>query len=184
MTSLLRRSLLAVTVAMVATGVHHVFRLGTAVLPAAIGLSLVPSLLAAVYRRRSSRWLLAAYLLYNVLVVWWFGVVDGFLDHVLKVAGMSNLTFLPGGDQDVVPTAYRLWSPQATAAFYEGTGVLTAAAGAFAAYYAWRLMWQVLRERSAAQRTLGNEASRVRSVPSTPSLNCEDVTSSQTSDEP
>lgn len=154
MTQLLRRSLIAVTVAMLGTGVHHVFRLGTSVLPAAIGLSLVPSVLVALYRWRSSRWLLAAYLLYNVLVVWWFGVVDGFLDHVLKATGISNLTFLPGGDQDVVPTAYRLWSPHATSVFYEGTGVLTAAASAFAAYYAWRLTSQMLRQRRAAQQGL------------------------------
>ncbi|MFC7245274.1 hypothetical protein ACFQO7_22605 [Catellatospora aurea] len=156
MTRVLRRSLVAVTVAMVATGVHHVFRLGTAVLPAAIGLSLVPLVLVALYRWRTSWWLLAAYLLYNVLVVWWFGVVDGFLDHVLKAAGLSNLTFLPGSDQDVVPTVYRLWSPQATSVFYEGTGVLTAAASAFAAYYAWRLTSQLLRQRRANhQQTLG-----------------------------
>ncbi len=130
---------------MVATGVHHVFRLGTGALPAAIGLCLLPSVLVAVYRWRSSRWLLGGYLLLNMLVVWWFGVVDGFLDHVLKAAGLSNLTFLPGGDQDVVPTVYQLWSPQATQVFYEGTGVLTAVASAFTTYYGWRLASQLFR---------------------------------------
>ncbi len=139
MNRLLGRSQAAVTAAMIATGVHHVFRLGTGVLLAAITLALVPTLLAAAYRWRANRWVLVAYLIYNAFVIWSFGVVDGFLDHGLKAMGLSNLTFLPGGDQQQVPTVFALWSPQATELFYEGTGVLTAVASGFAVFYAWRI---------------------------------------------
>ncbi|MBU1306419.1 MAG: hypothetical protein KKF33_12990 [Alphaproteobacteria bacterium] len=59
--------------------------------------------------------------------MFWFGFLDGFLDHVVKAAGLDNITFLPGSEANVVATAMTLWSEETSAAFYEGTGVLSAA---------------------------------------------------------
>lgn len=109
-----------------ATGVHHVFRLGPAlIVPSLIGLAL-PALLFAYYRRTGFRPLLWLYAGYAALVVFWFGFLDGFLDHVAKAAGLDNITFLPGSEAEVVSTAFSLWSQTATTAFYEGTGILSA----------------------------------------------------------
>lgn len=47
-------------------------------------------------------------------------------DHVAKAAGLENVTLLPGSEAEVVATAMQLWSQEASTAFYEGTGILSA----------------------------------------------------------
>ena len=119
-------SIVSLVATLVATGVHHIFRLG-------IGLT-VPTLIAvalaialwALYRKSRKLALLAAYGVFTALVVFWFGFLDGFLDHAVKAAGFDNITFLPGGEAEVVATAMQLWSKEASTAFYEGTGILSA----------------------------------------------------------
>lgn len=119
-------SIASLVATLVATGVHHVFRLG-------IGLT-VPTLIAvalavvlwALYSRTRKLALLATYGVFTALVVFWFGFLDGFLDHVVKAAGLDNVTFLPGSEAEIVATAMQLWSQEATTAFYEGTGILSA----------------------------------------------------------
>ena len=86
----------------------------------------VPIVLWALHERTGKPVLLWAYGAYAALIVFWFGFLDGFLDHVAKAAGMENTTFLPGGDEAIVGTAMQLWSQPATTAFYEGTGILSA----------------------------------------------------------
>ena len=71
-------------------------------------------------------------------------MIDGFLDHVLKALGLSHLTFLPGGDAEVVQTIFSLWSPQAGNIFYEGTGILTFVGSVFATLY----LFQFIRRLS------------------------------------
>ncbi|HXD11276.1 MAG TPA: hypothetical protein VN653_14515, partial [Anaerolineales bacterium] len=75
------------------------------------------------------------YSLFSTLMFLWFGVIDGFLDHVFKAIGLQNTTFLPGGEAEVVQTALALWSPAAGNIFYESTGVLTFVVGVFAMGY-------------------------------------------------
>jgi hypothetical protein len=119
-------SIVSLVTTLVATGVHHIFRLG-------IGLA-VPTLIAFVlaialwglYSKTRRLTLLAAYGVFTALVVFWFGFLDGFLDHVVKAAGLENITFLAGGEADIVPTVMQLWSQEASTAFYEGTGILSA----------------------------------------------------------
>jgi len=119
-------SLATLVATLLATGIHHIFRLGPAlILPTAIGLA-VPIVLWALYARSGKPALLWAYGAYAGLVVFWFGFLDGFLDHVVKAAGLENITFLPGSEEAVVGTAMQLWSQSASAAFYEGTGILSA----------------------------------------------------------
>lgn len=120
-------SLTALVATLVATGIHHIFRLGSAlILPTVIGVA-VPVVLWLLHARTGKPALLWAYAAYAALVVFWFGFLDGFLDHVAKAAGMENVTFLPGSEEEIVATAMQLWSPSATTAFYEGTGILSAA---------------------------------------------------------
>ena len=119
-------SLSALLATIAATGVHHVFRLGPLVIvPALIGFVL-PVVLWTLYRRTARHSLFAAYAVYSGLIVFWFGFLDGFLDHAMKAMGLENTTFLPGSEASVIATAYTLWSQAATTAFYEGTGLLSA----------------------------------------------------------
>lgn len=152
---LIRLSLISTTVTAVATSVHHVYRLGLEFLAPAIILVAVPYALIGWFRSSASRTALWSYVLLNGLVFLWFGFVDGFLDHVLKALGLQNMTFLPGGDEDVVETVFSLWSPAAGEALYEGTGVLTFAASLIAVYYCYRLV-------RASRSILGRPAERAR----------------------
>jgi hypothetical protein len=119
-------SLGALVAALLATGIHHIFRLGPGlILPTTVGVA-VPVVLWVLYARSGKPALLWAYSAYAALVVFWFGFLDGFLDHVVKAAGLDNITFLPGSEEAVVETAMQLWSQSASTAFYEGTGILSA----------------------------------------------------------
>lgn len=119
-------SIITLVTTLLATGSHHIVRLGLGlVMPVLVGLALA-IVLWALYAKTQRLALLAAYGVFTALVVFWFGFLDGFLDHVLKAAGLDNVTFLPGGEAEVVATAMQLWSQEATTAFYEGTGILSA----------------------------------------------------------
>jgi len=137
---LARLSMIATMATMTVTIVHHVFRLGFEVLAPGVGLIAGLAAFLLWFHRTGNRIALWVYALLTGLVVVWFGIIDGFLDHVLKAVGLANTTFLPGGDAEVVPTVYSLWSPQASVFFYEGTGVLTFLASVFAAYFAYQLL--------------------------------------------
>lgn len=109
-----------------ATGVHHVLRLGPMlIMPSVIAL-LLPIALMLLWRRTGRGTLLVGYAVFAAMIVLWFGVLDGFLDHVLKGVGLDNLTFLPGSEAPLVATYYALWSQDATTFAYEATGALTA----------------------------------------------------------
>lgn len=119
-------SIVTLNATLLATGIHHIFRLGVGLLaPTLIGLVLATALWLVYSKSRRSS-LLVAYGVFTALVVFWFGFLDGFLDHVAKAAGLDNVTFLPGGEADVVATVMQLWSQDASTAFYEGTGILSA----------------------------------------------------------
>lgn len=136
----LKYSFAAIVTASVATTIHHVFRLGLHVLPMFAIVSLMPVAAFFLYRRSGQRLYLYGYGLANSFIFAWFGFVDGFLDHVLKALGIQNVTFLEGSSVPVVETVYSLWSPEASNAFYEGTGIITFIASAVAIYYTYRLL--------------------------------------------
>lgn len=89
-------SLAMLVATLITTGVHHIFRLGPGlILPSALGVA-IPVVLWVLYARTGQSELLWTYAAYAALVVFWFGFLDGFLDHVAKAAGLDNITFLPG----------------------------------------------------------------------------------------
>ena len=135
-----RLSLVSLTAAVVVASVHHVYRLGPAVLLPAVIVTVLPYLLLRRYRVRGSRLALWSYTGLTALTFLWFGLIDGFLDHVLKALGLQHTTLLPGGEATVVPTAFSLWSPEAGNLFYEGTGILEFALSAIAVYHCYRLL--------------------------------------------
>ena len=143
-----RLALISLTAAAAVASVHHVYRLGPEVLIPAVIITVLPYLLLRHYRSSGSRLALWSYAGLTASIFIWFGIVDGFLDHVLKALGLQHTTLLPGGEATVVPTAYSLWSPQAGNLFYEGTGILEFALGAIAIYHGYRLL------RSQAKRTV------------------------------
>ena len=118
-------SLLSIMLTATATATHHVYRDGLGQLFLWLLIIVLPYTVMHWFTRSGKPWLVWTYVLYNVVVITQFGVVDGFLDHTLKALGFPHLTFLPGGDADVVKTVFALWSPYAGNVFYEGTGVLT-----------------------------------------------------------
>ena len=119
-------SIVSVVALLVTTGIHHIFRLGIELtIPTLIAIVLAIALWA-LYSKTRKLALLAAYGVFTALVVFSFGFLDGFLDHVVKAAGLDNITFLPGSEAEIVATAMQLWSQEASSAFYEGTGILSA----------------------------------------------------------
>jgi hypothetical protein len=119
-------SLAALVATLATTGVHHIFRLGWGLAVPTLIAIVLAVVLWALYARTRRLALLAAYGVFTALVVFWFGFLDGFLDHAVKAAGLDNITFLPGSEAEVVATVMHLWSQEASTAFYEGTGVLSA----------------------------------------------------------
>jgi hypothetical protein len=135
------KSLIFATSAGLLTTIHHVYRLGLGLLPVFFILTLaLPVGLLWLFRRNSSRWVLGAYGLLNFLIFLWFGFFDGFLDHVFKLLGLNNITFLAGSDAEIVETVFHLWSVEAGHWFYELTGALTFIVSLLALYYTVRFI--------------------------------------------
>ncbi len=143
-----RLSLISITLTALITTIHHVFRDGLGLLVPGGILILLPYVLMRWITRTGNKWAVWIYGLYNVLIIVQFGVIDGFLDHVLKALGFSHLTFLPGGDAEVVKTFFSLWSPQAGNIFYEGTGILTFVGSFFATLYLYQFIRALSRSTS------------------------------------
>jgi len=135
-----RLSWVWITIMMVITSIHHVFRLGYELVPLTIGLTVLPYVLMRWYASTRNTAVMKTYSVYITLMFIWFGFIDGFMDHVVKAIGLQNTTFLPGGEAEVVQTALSLWSPQAGDFFYEGTGILASIAGFIAIYYLARMI--------------------------------------------
>ncbi len=130
-----RLSLISITLTAIITTAHHVFRDGLGLLVPGVIIILLPYVLMRWFKQTGNKWPVWIYGLYNVLIVVQLGVIDGFLDHVLKALGFSHLTFLPGGDAEIVQTVFSLWSPHAGNIFYEATGILTFVGSVFATLY-------------------------------------------------
>lgn len=135
-----RYALAAITAAGLMTTIHHVYRLGLEVLIPFTIITLLPFLMLYLHQRLNRRWLAWGFGAVNTFIFIWFGFVDGFLDHVLKVLGFQNVTFLEGSDAEIVETVFSLWSPEAGYAFYEGTGVITFVLSVAAMYYTYRML--------------------------------------------
>jgi len=125
-------SLVSITLAGIITSAHHLYRLGFEVLIPALVIVFVPYLLMRWYRRSGSKLALWFYGVLNVLVISWFGVIDGFADHVVKAFGRYILTPLTG---ESVKIGSMILPPYEGDFFYEITGILTFIASAFATYY-------------------------------------------------
>ena len=135
-----RLALVSITLMMVVTSVHHVFRLGFGFLVPAMILTALPYALIRWYANSKNETILKSYSLFSALMFIWFGFIDGFMDHVFKAVGLQNTTFLPGGEAEVVKTVISLWSPEAGNIFYEGTGALTFIVGTIAMGYLIRMI--------------------------------------------
>ena len=142
-----RWSVLSIMLTATASAVHHVYRDGLGQLVLWVLIVVLPYTLMRWFTHSGKQWLVWAYVLYNVVVITQFGVVDGFLDHTFKAFGLPHLTLLPGGEAEVVKTVFSLWSPQAGNIFYEGTGVLTFIGSVFATVSLYRFIRTLRRHR-------------------------------------
>ena len=152
-------SLISLTAAAAVASVHHVYRLGPEVLLPAVIITVLPYPLLRHYRSSGSRLAAGSYAGLAALIFVWFGLIDGFLDHVLKALGLQHTTLLPGGDAAVVPTAFSLWSPEAGNLFYEATGVLEFALSVIAIYHCYRLLRPSRTERTVKTAQTGARTS-------------------------
>ena len=153
-------SLISLTAAAAVASVHHVYRLGPEVLVPAVIITVLPYLLLRHYRSSGNRLAAGSYAGLAALIFLWFGLIDGFLDHVLKALGLQHTTtLLPGGDATVVPTAFSLWSPEAGNLFYEATGVLEFALSVIAIYHCYRLFRPSRTERTVKTAQTGARTS-------------------------
>ena len=145
-------SLLSIMLTVTASAAHHVYRDGLRDIVLWVLMIFFPYALMRWFTHSGKQWLAWAYVLYNVMIITQFGVVDGFLDHTLKAFGLPHLTLLPGGEAEVVKTVFSLWSPQAGNIFYEATGVLTFIGSVVATVSLYRFI-RTLRRPSGTRAT-------------------------------
>src|SRR5436190_7069913 len=105
-------SLASITLTALITSIHHVYRLGFEVLVPFAIVALLPYLLMRWFKHTGNKAALWVYVLLTASIFLWFGFIDGFLDHVIKALGFQHITFLPGGEAQVVKTVLSLWSPE------------------------------------------------------------------------
>lgn len=125
-------SVITITLTGILTSIHHLYRFGFEVIvPEAIVIAL-PYLLMRWFWR-GGRWLaFAAYGIFSALIILWFGISDGLLDHTVKLLGGTPIHFLPE-------------APIVGDLLYETTGILTFVASVFAAYFLYKFIRDTVR---------------------------------------
>jgi hypothetical protein len=147
-----RMSLISITLTALITSIHHIYRLGPGLIIPTMIITLLPYALMRWFNATEKKAALLGYGLVTTLIFVWFGLIDGFLDHVMKALGLQNTTFLPGGEEKVVKTVFSLWSPEAGNIFYEWTGILTFIIGTFAVYYGYQFIRTSLQSGKSVLR--------------------------------
>jgi hypothetical protein len=150
-----RLSLLAITTTAIVTSVHHVYREGWELLVPSLLIVALPYLLIRWFRSTGSRTSLGIYGMFNAWLIASFGIVDGFLDHVVN-AFVVLYAATSGQPVDRLERAFRVLPPTPLVGdvLYEGTGILTFVAGLVAAYYGYRFIraaWSTSRAELGAR---------------------------------
>lgn len=137
-----RLSVISVVLMSSISAFHHIFRLGLGSLPLWMPTIMAPIGLAVMYKRSRFRnkWLLGGYALVAYLLIGWFGIMDGGLDHTLRVLGLRHFTFLPGGDAEFVQTAFQIGTVETSHWFFQITGSLVFVVSLFALFYTTRFL--------------------------------------------
>jgi len=136
------RSVISVVLTSILTTIHHVFRLGLGSIPMWMPIIMLPIGVAVLYKRSrfKNKWLLGAYSMISYAIIIWFGIVDGLFDHTFRVLGLDNITWLPGGEVEIVETAFRLGSVETSHWFFQVTGSFVFVASLFALFYTTRFI--------------------------------------------
>src|SRR5215208_3113259 len=79
-----RLSLITITLTSIITSIHHIYRLGLGLLVPTIIVTLLPYVLMRWFTHTGNKGALWGYGLLTSLLFLWFGIIDGFLDHVIK----------------------------------------------------------------------------------------------------
>ncbi len=151
------RSVITVVLTSLLSTLHHVFRLGFGSLPMWIPTIMLPIGLAVLYKRSrfKNKWLLGAYALVSYAIIGWFGIVDGLFDHTFRVLGLDNITWLPGGDVEVVETVFRIGSAETSHWFFQITGSLVFVVSLFALFFTTRFIMSRLAFDAAKKADQG-----------------------------
>jgi hypothetical protein len=137
-------SLISITTTGILTSIHHIYRFEFTVLIPALIVVILPTILMGWFWKTSSKVALWLYGLFNALIIVWFGIVDGGLDHTLRA--ISEMVFIPLGISALVVDIRMLPPSELTGDFfYELTGILSFITSVFAAYYGYKFIQAVRR---------------------------------------
>lgn len=152
------RSVITVALTSILTSLHHIFRLGLGSIPMWIPVIMLPIGLATLYKRSQfkNKWLLGAYGLVSYVIIFWFGIVDGLFDHTFRVLGLDNITWLPGGDVEIIQTAFQIGSAETSHWIFQITGAFVFIVSLFALFYTTRFILGRLNF-DAGKRAAGKE---------------------------
>lgn len=128
-------SLISTILTVLLASISHAYFFGHTAFVAGIGLILIIGALNFMYKRYASKTILIFYLLLNALVIIGFGIINGFWNHIIKVA----LTYLHGGQLPPVFTGLFQNAEMGTF-FQEAIGALTFIASIFSAYYGLKMV--------------------------------------------
>jgi hypothetical protein len=137
-------SLISLTITGILTSIHHFYRFKWEVFIPAMLVIFLPILFMRWYLQSGKRAALWLYGIFSTLIIIWFGIIDGGLDHTLLA--INEYILIPLGISSL-SVDLRLLPPSALSGefFYELTGILSFIASLFAAYYSYKFIRAAVR---------------------------------------
>lgn len=132
-------SLISIIATAVFTSIHHFYEIGFHAVILVLFFMVAPSLLMSRYNKTGKKVFLWIYGLLNTWLVIGLGLVDGFLNHTIKLLSsqVHALLALHGGGTSAVEKTF------GGNFIYEGTGILTFVVSMFAVYYGYKFIQSI-----------------------------------------
>lgn len=144
LTKVAQLSLISLTITGVLTSIHHLYRFEWDVFIPAMLVIFLPILFMRWFLHSGKRVALWLYGIFSALIIIWFGIIDGGVDHTLLA--INEYVLMPLGIRSL-SVDLRLLPPSALTGdfFYELTGILSFIASLFAAYYSYKFIRAALK---------------------------------------
>lgn len=144
LTKVAQLSLISLTITGVLTSIHHLYRFEWDVFIPAMLVIFLPILFMRWFLHSGKRVALWLYGIFSALIIIWFGIIDGGVDHTLLA--INEYVLVPLGIRSL-SVDLRLLPPSALTGdfFYELTGILSFIASLFAAYYSYKFIRAALK---------------------------------------
>jgi hypothetical protein len=134
-------SLVSVELVAILTTIHHLDELGMVFLVPALIIIIVPPILIWRFARKPSKPLLWSYGISVILMVFGFGLQDGFLNHTIN----DIVFYLNNSDRGFMAESFPFFPPIGST-FHEVTGFLAFVAAVFATYFSYKFIASSLLE--------------------------------------